>query len=283
MNAKRRPDHLTATVADLEELLAAALETADSAAAFLREQARRDDLTIHTKDTPTDMVTDVDSACERLIVERLAALRPHDGIHAEEGTNIVGTSGVDWIIDPIDGTTDFIYDHPGYSVSIGAAVDGVDSIGVVADPFHHDVFSARLGGGAHRNGKPIMASAVDDLSLALVATGFSYSAAERRRQALVVAEVIPHIRDIRRMGGAALDLCFAAMGRIDAYYERGLQRWDLIAGTVIAAEAGCQVGDLDGGPPSTDYCIAAPPSLFGPLTELIAAAEEATTSDAAKN
>lgn len=260
-------------MADLDNLLAIALDIANVAARHLATESQRDDLDVRTKGTPTDMVTDVDAATERLIVERLVDLRPDDGVYAEEGTSIAGTSGVDWIIDPLDGTTDFIYGHPGYSVSIGASVDGTDSIGVVADPVHHEVFSARLGGGAHRNGKPIRVSSADDLTLALVSTGFSYSATERQRQAAVLTKVLPHIRDIRRMGGAALDLCSAAGGRVDAYYERGLQRWDLIAGAIIAAEAGARVGDLTGGPPTTDYCIAAPPALFGPLTELLAASE----------
>lgn len=261
-------------MADLDGLLDLALDLAGLAASYLAEAAQRNDLAIRTKDTPTDMVTDVDSECERLIVERLVDLRPDDGVYAEEGTKIVGTSGIDWIIDPLDGTTDFIYRHPGYSVSIGASVDGVDSLGVVADPVHHEVFSARLGGGAFRNGDPIRSSTLDDLSLALVSTGFSYSSAERGRQARTLANVIPQIRDVRRMGGAALDLCSVAGARVDAYFERGLQRWDLIAGALIASEAGARVGDLDGGPPSIDYCIAAPPNLFGPLTELLAASEE---------
>lgn len=269
------PPTTSLVAADLDSLLGVALDVADLAARHLAVASQRDDLVIDTKGTVTDMVTDVDAATERLIVERLAELRPHDAIVAEEGTGIDGTSGVEWVIDPLDGTTNYIYRHPGYSVSIGATVDGVDSIGVVADPVHNEVFSARRDGGAFLNGTRIHGSRLDDLALALVSTGFSYSATERRRQALVVAEVLPHIRDIRRMGGAALDLCSVACARVDAYFERGLQRWDLVAGSVIAAEAGMRVGDLDGGPPSGAYCIAAPPMLFGPLTELLAAAEAA--------
>ncbi len=262
-------------MADPDHLLEVATQIATLGARYLSEASIRGDFDVATKGTPTDLVTEVDRAVEALLVERLADLRPHDSVYAEEGTAILGTSGIEWVIDPLDGTTDFVYDHPGYSVSVAALVDAEPAVGVVADPVHDEIFTARLGGGAHRNGSPIRISAVDDLSLALVATGFSYSAAERRRQAQILVEVMPRIRDIRRMGGAALDLCSMAGGRVDAYFEQGLQRWDMAAGALIAAEAGARVGDLAGGPPSFDYCISAPPALFGPLSELLAAAEMA--------
>lgn len=260
-------------MADLDQLLSIATQIGAMGAQYLAEAGGHRNFDIATKATPTDLVTSVDQAIEALLVERLAELRPHDSIYAEEGTAIQGTSGVEWVIDPLDGTTDFVYDHPGYSVSIAALIDAEPAVGVVADPVHDEIFSARRGGGAHRNGSPIRISTADELSLALVATGFSYSAAERKRQAQILVEVLPRIRDIRRMGGAAVDLCSMAAGRVDAYFERGLQRWDLAAGALIAAEAGARVGDLDGGPPSYEYCISAPPSLFGPLCELLASCE----------
>lgn len=247
--------------------------TAAEVAAFLGAELARTDLRIDSKDTPTDLVTDVDRAAEELIVSSLLDERPHDGIIGEEGTAIVGTSGVDWVIDPLDGTTNFVYGHPGFSVSIAASIDGVPSVGVVFDPVHDECFAAHLGGGAHRNGVLIRCSARTDLATALVATGFSYTPERRRAQAVALTTVLPEIRDIRRMGGAAVDLCSVACGRVDASYERGLQAWDLAAGAVIAAEAGAQVGDLDGGLPTADYCLAAPPALFGPLADLIRRAD----------
>jgi myo-inositol-1(or 4)-monophosphatase len=260
-------------VADLlPTLVDLANRVATVAADHLRREMTRVDLRIDSKATTTDLVTDVDRAGEALVVELLLAERPDDGILGEEGTSIVGRSGIEWIIDPLDGTTNFVYGHPGFSVSIAAAVDGRLVVGVVADPVHDHRFSAWSGGGAWCNDMPVRCSSRTDLSLALVATGFAYDPAERARQAHVLTSVLPRVRDIRRMGGAAVDLCSVASGRVDAYYERGLQAWDLAAGTVIAREAGATVADLDGGPPSAECCIAAPPALFEPLVALLRAA-----------
>jgi myo-inositol-1(or 4)-monophosphatase len=257
-------------VHQLEDLLRLAESIAVRAAEHLRTGLERSDLDVTSKGTDTDLVTDVDRTGERLIVGLLHDARPDDGIVGEEGTQLTGRSGVDWIIDPLDGTTNFVYRHPGFSVSIAATVDGVPAIGVVADPMQHDLFSARQGGGAHRNGVPISCSPLAHLPHALVATGFAYDPAQRRQQAEVLTTVLPSVRDIRRMGGAAVDLCSVACGRVDAYYERGLQPWDMAAGVVIAVESGARVGDLRGGPPSADCCLAAPPALFEPLAQLLA-------------
>lgn len=256
----------------LDELVDTARAVAAAAADHLRREAGRLDLHVEQKATRTDLVTDVDRAGETLVVELLQRARPDDGIVGEEGTSIAGSSGVEWIIDPLDGTTNFVYGHPGYSVSIAAAVDGELAVGVVADPVNDQLFAARTGGGATCNGRPIACSRQSDLALALLATGFAYDAGLRARQAEVLTTVLPRVRDIRRMGGAAVDLCSVALGRVDAYFERGLQRWDLAAGTVIAREAGAVVTDLDGGPPSSAACVAAPPALHGPLVELLHAA-----------
>lgn len=257
----------------LDHLVDTGRAVAGAVADHLRREAGRTDLHVEVKRTSTDLVTDVDRAGEALVVEMLRRSRPDDGIIGEEGTAIPGTSGVEWIVDPLDGTTNFVYGHPGYSVSVAAALDGELVVGVVADPVSGQVFVGRAGGGATCNGDPIRCSAEDDLAQALVATGFGYDPAERARQARVLTEVIPHVRDIRRMGGAAIDLCSVALGRVDAYYERGLNPWDLAAGTVIAREAGAIVTDLDGGPPSAGGCIAAPPALHGPLVALLQQAE----------
>jgi myo-inositol-1(or 4)-monophosphatase len=183
---------------------------------------------------------------------------------------------VRWLIDPIDGTTNYLYGLPGFAVSIAAEVDGAVSVGVVDSPLHHDVFAAARGRGATRNGAPIVASDKAELPTALIATGFSYEAGRRRRQAAVLAEVLPRVRDIRRLGAASVDLCAVACGRVDAYYERGLGPWDLAAGGLIAAEAGATIGDLDGGPPSGVFVLAAAPAIFEPLRELLVSAGAAT-------
>ena len=252
-----------------DELLPLATAISADAATLLVEGLGRARTSVTSKTTGTDMVTEMDRASERLIVEAILSARPHDGILGEEGTDRPGTSGVRWIVDPIDGTTNYLYGHAGFAVSIAVEVDGVMSAGVVHDPLHGEVFTAARGRGAHRNGRSITASAVTDLSQALVATGFSYEPDRRSRQAVVLTKVIPFVRDIRRMGAASVDLCSVACGRVDAYYERGLQPWDHAAGALIAAEAGALVGDLDDGGPGFEFCLAAPPALFAQLQPLL--------------
>lgn len=253
----------------LDQLTRLAEQLALGAAELLLDGLARGGLEITTKSTSTDLVTDMDRASERFLVDGILSVRPDDGILGEEGTDVTGTSGVTWVIDPLDGTTNYVYGHSGFSVSIAAVVDGVPSVGVVADPLHDDLFSARLGHGAQRNKAAIRCSTLDDLSSALVATGFAYVPATRAEQARVLATVLPRVRDMRRMGGAAVDLCSTACGRVDAYYERGLAPWDMAAGLVIAEEAGVRVGDLHGNGPSSDFVLAAPPALFEPLAELL--------------
>ena len=175
----------------------------------------------------------------------------------------------DVAVDPIDGTTNYLYGHAGFAVSIAAEIDGAVTAGVVHDPLHRDVFTALRGGGSFRNGQPIQASGEIELSRALIATGFSYEPDRRRRQAAVLGRLIANVRDIRRMGAASVDLCSVACGRVDAYYERGLQPWDHAAGALIATEAGAIVGNLSGGAPEFDFCLAAPPALFDGLRTLL--------------
>ncbi len=250
-------------------MLALAERVALAAGESLLDGLSRERLTIDTKSTATDLVTEIDRESERLVVEGLLDARPDDGVLGEEGTDIAGTTGVTWVIDPLDGTTNYVYGHPGFSVSIAALVDGEPVVGVVVDPLHDDIFSARRGGGARRNAAPISCATTTDLTHTLVATGFSYRPERRRDQAVVMAALIARVRDVRRMGGAAVDLCSTACGRVDAYYETGLQAWDMAAGTVIAREAGARVGGLDTDDPSSDFLVAAPPALFGPLVELL--------------
>jgi myo-inositol-1(or 4)-monophosphatase len=270
--------------ADPGELLALATDLARRAAALLVDGLDRVRSSIDTKSSGTDLVTEMDRASEALIVAGILAARPDDGIVGEEGTDRAGTSGVRWIIDPLDGTTNYVYGHPGFGVSIAVQVLGagrrdgpagapaaapVTVAGCVVDPVHDACFTARRGGGAARNGEPITCSEQTDLAHALVGTGFAYQAERRRRQAEVLTTVLPAVRDIRRMGAAAVDLCSVACGRLDAYFESGLAVWDLAAGALIAAEAGALVGDLHGGSPSPELTIAAAPAIFAPLRDLL--------------
>lgn len=252
-----------------DDLLALATRLAAEAAALLLDGLGRTLSEVGTKTTDTDVVTEMDRASEALIAEGILAGRPHDGMLGEEGARRAGTSGVRWIVDPIDGTTNYLYGLPGFAVSIAVEVDGVTAAGVVHDPLHRDVFSATRGGGARRNGRPISVTAKRDLATALVATGFAYSPATRSHQARVLEEVLPRVRDVRRLGAASVDLCSVACGRVDAYYESGLAPWDLAAGALIAAEAGATLGDLAGGPPSGTFTLAANPALFGPMRDLL--------------
>jgi myo-inositol-1(or 4)-monophosphatase len=190
-----------------------------------------------TKSSPTDVVTAADRASEALLVEGIRSARPHDGVLGEEGASHDGTSGVRWVVDPIDGTVNFLYGLPQWAVSIGVEVDGVTEVGVVFDPAKDELFTALRGGGAQLDGRPLRCTEVSELSQALVATGFSYSASRRSRQAELLRTLLPLVRDVRRLGAGALDLCAVAAGRVDAYYEQALQPWDMSAGLLIAAEA----------------------------------------------
>ena len=194
------------------------------------------------------MLSEVDEACEQLIVDGIHAERPGDGILSEEGAEAESETGVRWVIDPIDGTTNYLYGHPGYAISIAVERDGEAVAGVVHDPLHGERFSATRGDGARRNGEPIRVSDETDPSTALVATGFGYTPEGRTKQAEALAGLIGSIRDIRRMGAAAVDLCSVACGRVDAFFERGLNHWDLAAGELIAREAGAVVSAIEGGP-----------------------------------
>ena len=224
---------------------------------------------VSTKSTDNDLVTEMDEWTENTLVEGLLAARPDDGILGEEGSSIAGTSGVRWVIDPIDGTTNYFYDLCGYSVSVAVQVDGITVGGVVADPVRDETFTATLGGGAFRNGVAITSSSKDDLSTALLATGFNYNADIRQRQANALATVLPRVRDIRRMGGAAIDICLVACGRADAHYEEGLSIWDLAAAALIATEAGAQSSEFGGEPDKPGLSVISSPGIHHDLIALL--------------
>ncbi|MEM9561436.1 MAG: inositol monophosphatase family protein [Actinomycetota bacterium] len=251
---------------DLDELTRLTVELAERAGEVIVELRADAVATTTTKSSPTDPVTEADRAAERLIVDGIRRARPDDTIIGEEGADHVGTSGLAWHIDPIDGTTNYVYGLPAYGVSVAVGAGDRMLAGAVANPMAGELFAATLGRGATLNDEPIAVAGPVELPAALVATGFGYQAERRRAQAAVVAALLPEIRDIRRMGSAALDLCAVACGRVDAYYELGLNRWDFASGVLIATEAGARCSDLAGGPPSTDFLVAASPDLHGPLT-----------------
>ena len=222
-----------------------------------------------TKSTPTDVVTEADRACEQLLVDGIRAARPDDGILGEEGASTQGTTGVEWVVDPIDGTVNYLYGLPQWAVSIGVEVDGEALVGVVYDAPKDELWTAVRGGGAFLDGRPLRCSAVQDLAQTLVATGFSYDARRRWVQAQHLANVLPLVRDLRRLGAGSLDLCSVAAGRVDAYYEQGLNPWDMSAGLLIATEAGARIGDLRGGTAGYRMVVAAAPAVFDPLVDVL--------------
>ncbi|MFW3169662.1 inositol monophosphatase family protein [Geodermatophilus sp. CPCC 206100] len=262
------------TDVDPATLLDLAVTTAREAAGLVARGRATATAEVDVKSSPVDMVTAVDRACEELVVARLLAARPDDGLLGEEGGERPGSSGVRWVVDPIDGTTNFVYGLPAFAVSIAAEVDGVVRAGVVLNVATGERYAATAGGGATLtvgDGEPVPLAVGRPASLeqTLVATGFGYRAEQRRAQGAVVAELLPHVRDIRRHGSAALDLCTVAAGRIDAYYELHLNRWDFAAGALVAAEAGAVVTGLPGRAFAEPLGIAVAPSVAEPFVTLL--------------
>jgi myo-inositol-1(or 4)-monophosphatase len=256
------------------ELLDLAVATAREAAALVARGRSSAGEHVDVKSSSVDMVTAVDRASEELVVGRLLGARPDDGLLGEEGGERPGTTGVRWIVDPIDGTTNFVYGVPAYAVSIAAEVAGRVQAGAVLNAATGELFTATLGGGAQvsapgREPAPLRCGSPPSLEQTLVATGFGYRAEQRRAQGAVVARLLPQVRDIRRIGSAALDLCNVAAGRVDAYYEAHLNSWDFAAGALIAAEAGAVVTGLPGTPFGSPLGIAAAPSVAEPFVALL--------------
>jgi len=254
-----------------DELLTLALDAAQQAAEILRSGFGHAVADVGTKSSPTDMVSAMDRAAEARISQVLAEHRPFDAVTGEEGTATAGTSGVRWVVDPLDGTTNYLMGIPAYSVSIAVEVDGSVVGGVVVDPSRDETWAAVRGGGASCNGRPLRldGSECPELATALIATGFSYLPQRRAEQAAVLTRLLPEIRDIRRFGSAALDLCWVAGGRFDGYYEWGVNEWDVAAGQLIATEAGAESTTLAGGGPMNGAVLATRPGLLGPLRTLL--------------
>ncbi|MEV0560129.1 inositol monophosphatase family protein [Dactylosporangium sp. NPDC050588] len=247
------------------ELLALAVPIARGAAALAKAMRAAGVDPVATKSTLTDVVTAADQAVERQVREAIRRARPGDAVLGEEYGDSQQASAVRWILDPIDGTVNYLYDLPQYAVSLAAEVDGVVVAGVVINAATGREWTAVLGGGSHADGRRLSGSRQTDLRQALVGTGFGYAADRRLHQAAVLAGLIGDIRDVRRLGAAAIDLCLAAEGSLDAYYEKGLNAWDHAAGGLVAAEAGLLVTGLAGAVPGPDMVVAAPPALHKAL------------------
>jgi myo-inositol-1(or 4)-monophosphatase len=295
-----------------ERLLALAVDVAREAGALLLERFERGtEPALASKSTPTDLVSEADLASERLIRERLAAARPDDAFLGEEGGGEDGSSGLTWVVDPLDGTVNFLFGVPQWCVSIAARAERAEQgersepggpgepsgpggepsgpggpsgggepsgsggpdelVGVVFDPCRDELFGATREGPALLNGKPLQAPVgrCEDLSRALVATGFAYDARVRAKQAEVIARLLPRVRDIRRFGSAALDLAWTAAGRYDAYFERTVKPWDIAAGVLVCERAGLKVRELPAGPGLPGGVLAAPGSLAPELLALV--------------
>ena len=257
---------------EIDELLMRAILSALAAGDLLVNE-REGDLQVGSKGAPTDVVTIMDRKAESLLVDHLLTGREDDGILGEEGASRAGTSGVRWIVDPIDGTVNYMYRLPEWAVSIAAELNGEIVAGVVHAPALGETYVAGKGKGAalHKQGvqRKLTVNPAPTMDRALVATGFGYDVQRRKAQARVAAEVIPQVRDIRRAGSASVDICSLAAGRVDAFYERGLNTWDHAAAGLIAQEAGATIGGLNGEAPGESFYLAAPEPLFSDLSELL--------------
>lgn len=252
---------------DLHPDLTRAWRAAQDAASFLLHE-RPADLEIDTKSTPTDLVSEMDKTAEGMIIEALLGSNPQDGLLGEEGGERMGSSGLRWVVDPLDGTVNYLFGFPMWGVSIGMERNGTTEIGVIVTPAFDESYIAVRGRGAWlvrgSEGVRLQVRECADLSLAMVVTGFGYSPDRRVSQARVLEGLIAHVRDIRRMGAAVVDFAWLARGRFDAYYERGLNAWDISAGMLLAAEAGAEVGFLrENG--DSDLMMAAVPGIAGVL------------------
>jgi myo-inositol-1(or 4)-monophosphatase len=251
-----------------QELLAIAHDAARTGARELISRFGRAE-GVRTKSTPTDLASEADLAAEAAIRGLLGRVRPDDAILAEEGGE-TGEGRLRWVVDPLDGTINYLFGIPAFTVSVACEDASGTLVGVVLDPVREECFAATRSGQATLNGERIAGSDRADLATAMVATGFAYDATVRARQAAVIMRVLPRVRDIRRFGSAAMDLAWAACGRWDAYYERGVHTWDVAAGTLIAGRAGLQVRDLPASGEDAAGLLVAPVGIVEKLYGLVA-------------
>jgi len=245
------------------ELLSLATRIATEAGSLLLDRPAT--FEISSKSTAIDIATQMDKSSEKFIVESLLKARPHDGIVGEEGASRPSSSGITWVIDPVDGTVNYLYGLPGWNVSIGARDASGSVVGVVHAPTINSTWTAIRGEGAFFNGKPIHCNEPITLDKALIGTGFAYDVRKRVEQGRVIAELLPQIRDVRRMGSSAVDVCYVAMGAFDGYFESGLFEWDYAASSLVAAEAGARFAIN----PANDLTVCAGPSLYPLLAQAV--------------
>jgi len=259
-----------------DELRRVAVLVATEAADLALRRRREGVEVAATKSSSVDVVTHTDREVEGFLRARLAELRPGDGFHGEEGDPDDSTTGLTWVVDPIDGTVNFLYDLPQWAVSVAVVEGGADPLrwralaGAVVDPSKGETFSASRAGGAWLGDRRLTVAGPPSLDQALFATGFSYDAARRVEQAEALARIIGHVRDLRRLGAASLDLCAVAAGRLDVYAERGLHPWDHAAGVLVAREAGAVVVGSGGAEPSSELVLAAAPTVADEAHALVA-------------
>ncbi len=253
------------------ELLDLAVDIAVEAGELLRDRFEFGVTDVATKSTPTDVVTDADRDSENLVLRRISGARPGDGVVSEEGEARASSSGVTWIVDPLDGTVNYLFGIPVWAVSIAARDREGALIGVVNDPTRAEVFAAERGAGTWLNERRVRVSQASDLATALVGTGFSYDADARRVQAKRLVRVLPRVRDVRRAGSAAIDLAWLACGRLDGFFEAPMKAWDRAAGELLVREAGGIVTELEspGRDPEDSGVVAANPALHGSLSDLV--------------
>jgi myo-inositol-1(or 4)-monophosphatase len=260
------------SAADPHALLDLAVRASQAAGALLVERFRRSVSSVAYKSSQTDPVSDADRDAEALIVGLLHAERPDDGVLGEEGAGAAGASGLEWIVDPLDGTVNFLYGIPQWAVSIACRDAGGTLVAVVHDPLHGETFSAARGHGCSLDGAALRIGPPPPLERALVGTGFSYIAAERRLQTALFSRVLPRARDVRRAGSAAIDLAWVAAGRLDIFYEHGLAEWDHAAGDLLVREAGGVVQALPAAGGLRAGVLAGPEALaaeLGPLLGMV--------------
>jgi myo-inositol-1(or 4)-monophosphatase len=263
---------VAAPAPDPDLLAEIALAAASAAGALLLERFDEPATGIGRKSSATDMVSDADRDAERLIRDLLKGARPGDSILGEEEGTLPGETGLLWVVDPLDGTTNFLYRQPVWSVSIACEDRDGALAGVVHQPFTDEIYVAKRGHGAWMNGSRITVSDQDDLSRSLIGTGFAYTADAREAQARTLVEILPSVRDVRRGGSAAIDLAWVASGRLDGFYELGIHRWDRAAGELLVREAGGVVTHLEPVGDSGDGVLAAGPSLHAALSSLVSGA-----------
>lgn len=260
---------MSPTSADFIDLMNVAAGIARNAGDLVFTGRRNGAGKVQTKSSATDMVTQWDTASEHFVVDQLSKLRPHDSIIGEEGGQVQGTTPYTWLIDPIDGTTNFLYNLSGYAISIAACIETDPVSAAVFLPATRELFVAAKGHGSWLGSSRLQVSPCESIETALVATGFSYSAARRDLQGQRIARLLPKVRDLRRLGAAAADLCFVAAGRLDAYFEEGLQAWDLAAGQLIASEAGATLSNFVGSTITPSQVLVATPRIHGDLLKLL--------------